>query len=74
LRKARAALDNHLQLKDGESDFEETVQMLERKVERLEGSVVNEGHKLKVTSKAYQQTIDELHSYVVLPASLSWKP
>ncbi|KIM43751.1 hypothetical protein M413DRAFT_443658 [Hebeloma cylindrosporum] len=65
LRKARAALDNHLQLKDGEAEFEDTVQSLEGEIERLTYNVVNGENKLKITSKAYQQTIDELQSYVV---------
>jgi len=63
LRKARAALDDHLRLKDSESEFDETVESLEQEIDRLESKVVNEGHKLKV---AYQHTIDELQSYVVL--------
>ncbi|KAF8962148.1 hypothetical protein BDZ97DRAFT_1826582, partial [Flammula alnicola] len=65
LRRARAALTKHRELKEAEELLLETIHRLELEIERLDTTVVNERTRSMVTSEAYMAKIEVMTSEMI---------
>ncbi|KAJ3510928.1 hypothetical protein NLJ89_g4397 [Agrocybe chaxingu] len=60
LRKSRAALARHRELKESEAALEDRVDSLEEEMRRLDNSIVSEQNKALVAAEAYSAKIERL--------------